>query len=64
MDIKTMIKEMYNQLNSSYLKDHERDYVEKMYTKLVYANRPAEGSDTKTVKRLYQIYLSRKTGNA
>ena len=59
MDLNKILKEMYQNIDSPVFSDHERIYIDNMYKKIVYAGRPPEGTDSKTVKRLYQVYISR-----
>lgn len=59
MEVQEMVKKLHNNINSASLSEHEQEYVEKMYMKLIYSRRPAEPAEIKTIKRLYQLYLAR-----
>lgn len=51
---------MMYQERDLYLHDHEINFIESMYTKIVYGRRKAEDSEEATIKRMYRIFLSRK----
>jgi hypothetical protein len=59
MDTKEMLKKLHSNINSSALMEHEKDYVERLHKKIIFSGRPAEPSDVRTIKKLYQIFLKR-----
>jgi len=60
METKDMVNELYENINSSLLKDHEKEYVDNAYKNIIWANRPAKTAEKTTIKKLYQLYLKRK----
>jgi len=60
MDLKMMIDTMHDEINSSYLREHEAEYIEKAYKKIVYSGRDPDAAEIKTIKKMYQMYLKRK----
>ena len=63
MDIKKILKELNNNINSHLLKDHEKEYIDNAYKNIIYANRPAKPAEKRTLKKIYQLYLKRKLQN-
>jgi len=63
METKKMINELYDNINSSLLKDHEKEYIDNAYKNIIWANRPAKPEEKTTIKKLYQLYLKRKLKN-
>ena len=61
-ELSAIIKKLYDNINSSYLREHEQDYVETIYKKVIYSNRAADPAEIKTIKKIYQMYLVR-SGN-
>lgn len=59
MELEEMVKKLHRNKESHALMDHEKEFIEQMYTKLIYSGRPAEGTETKTIKKLYQLFLKR-----
>lgn len=60
MDIKNILTQMYEQ-RYEVMKDHEVDFIEKMYKKIVYSNREAVGNEENSIKTMYRVFLSRKS---
>lgn len=62
MDIKEMLTLMY-QDRFKYLKEHEIDYVEALYKKIVYSRREAEGNDEANIRKMFKVFLTRSFKN-
>lgn len=60
MDTQEMLKTLYNDRHNSIVSDHELDFIESMYTKIVYSGREPEPTEVQSVKKLFQIYMTRK----
>ncbi len=58
-EIEFIITRLYDSINSPLLRDHEKDFVEAMFKKVVYGRRAAEPSEIKTLKKMYQMFLLR-----
>lgn len=61
-EITPILKRLYDDINSSHLREHEQDYIESLYKKVLYSNRDADAMEIKTIKKIYQLYLVR-SGN-
>lgn len=59
MDLKEILTQMFND-RFHYLTEHECDYIEAMYKKIVYSRRAPEGNDEVNIRRIFKIYLTRK----
>ena len=60
MEIQEMLKTLHQDRHNSLIHDHELDFIESMYTKIVYSGRDAEPSEVQSIKKLFQIYMTRK----
>lgn len=59
MEVKEMLKKLHSNINSHALMEHEKDFIERMHKKIIYGGRPAEPSDIRTIKKMYQLFLKR-----
>ncbi len=60
METDEMLKTLYKDRHNSIVHDHELDFIESMYTKIVYSGRDPEPSEIQSIKKLFQIYMTRK----
>ena len=58
MDIKQQLLQMYEG-RDKYMNDHEITYIESLYKKIIYANRPPDGFDEANIKKMYKIFIAR-----
>lgn len=58
MDSREQLLQIYEG-RYKYLSDHEITYVEALYKKIIYANRPADGNDDANIKKMYKIFITR-----
>lgn len=60
MDTEKMLETLYKDRFASVLHDHESDFIENMHKKIIYSRRNADPAEAASIKKLYQIYLTRK----
>lgn len=55
-----MINHLYDDIHSSYLREHERDFIQALHNKVIYANRKPDPEEIRTLKTMYQLFIKRK----
>lgn len=58
MDINEILTQMYRDRHK-HMTEHEIDFIEAMYKKIVYGRRNAEGTEEANIRRMYKIFIAR-----
>ncbi len=62
MDIQEMLTQMY-QGRFKHLNEHEIDYVEALYKKIIYSRRAPDGNDEANIRKLFKVFVTRTFKN-
>ncbi|TNE70618.1 hypothetical protein EP331_11695 [bacterium] len=60
MELQEIILQMYNG-RYKHLTEHEIDFIEAMYKKIIYSRRAPEGSDEASIRRMYKVFIKRSS---
>ena len=58
MELRQMLEKLH-QNRFEHFSIHEADFIEKMHNKVIYARRAPEGTESQTIRRLFQMFVKR-----
>lgn len=58
MELNDLLTNMYNK-RFEHMTEHEIDFIEDMYKKIVYSRREPEGTEDANIRRMYKIFIAR-----
>lgn len=58
MELNEMLTKMYNE-RYKHMTEHEIDFIEAMYKKIVYSRRNPEGTEEANIRKMYKIFAIR-----